>query len=94
MRPLAQLHGVFAPEQTGHCRTVGYYVEEPGTPTPVISRPDIDPTFVMVSVGRLAQAFFEGVDRFLIQVFADSAQRPLAEARLNQLILKFRRGSE
>lgn len=68
----------------GECRLVGYvdYIEPP-----VVSRPEINSGFVMVSVRGLADAFFTGLDRFLVDVIADPARRAVAEARLGKLIL-------
>jgi hypothetical protein len=44
---------------------------------------------VMVSLHYVAEAFFAGVDHFLVDVFADQQRRPMAEARLKTLILEF-----
>jgi hypothetical protein len=39
-----------------------------------------------VSVHALADAFFLGVDKFLVDLFADEKKAPIAEQRLKKLI--------
>lgn len=46
---------------------------------------NIDKAFVLVSVPALAEAFFAGIDRFLVDRFADPAIRPIMEERLRKL---------
>jgi hypothetical protein len=48
--------------------------------------PDVFSDLVIVSVEGLAEAFFRGVDQFLIDVFADRARAPLVEARLKKCV--------
>jgi hypothetical protein len=72
----------------GACRAIGYTERmEP----PVVYRPGVDPTFVMVSLHHLAEAFFSGIDQFLMDVHADPARRAAADRRLGELILSLRR---
>jgi hypothetical protein len=65
------------------CRAVGY--TDKMSP-PVRYNPTKSTEIVMVSLHHLAEAFFAGLDRFLVDIFADSARRPTAEARLAKLI--------
>jgi hypothetical protein len=63
----------------GKCRMVGYadyMVPE------VYYRPKVSTELVMVSIRGLAEAFFSGVDAFLIDLFSDSVKAALAEERL------------
>jgi hypothetical protein len=43
---------------------------------------NIDPTLVLVSVPALKDAFFKGIDAFLVDAFADKAKRPILVERL------------
>jgi hypothetical protein len=69
----------------GKCRVIGY--TDRMVP-PIRYAPAVSTEMVMVSLYHLADSFFEGVDRFLIDVFADSARRTSAEARLRKLIME------
>ena len=54
----------------GQCRLIGYMTE----PLPeIIYRPEVDRGMVLVSVPALAQAFFRGVDSFLVRALNDPA---------------------
>lgn len=54
---------------------------------PVRYRPDIDPDLVLVSVQALADAFFEAVDRFLVELFRDPSRAEVANARLQNMFV-------
>jgi hypothetical protein len=78
-------HGVQSKlSRQGKARKIGYM--DKAIPE-VVCRPEIDPTFIMVSIDALAQAFFDGIDKSLIYMFADSARRAIAEKRLPGLLV-------
>ena len=56
--------------------------------------PAVSKDLVMVSVEGLAEAFFAGVDRFLIEAFADEDKARVVEQRMRTLAhqLPFRKG--
>ena len=66
----------------GRCRKIGYM--DVSVPE-VRYNPEIAPDTVLVSVAALADAFFEGVDRFLIDLFAGPSAA-LAEQRIHTLV--------
>jgi hypothetical protein len=41
---------------------------------------------VLVSVPALAEAFFKGIDSFLVDAFSDKARAPIIEARMKNLV--------
>lgn len=49
-------------------------------------KPSVSQDLVMVSVTALAEAFFRGLDRFIIELFGDPAREPLARRRLQKLV--------
>ena len=49
--------------------------------------PSLTPPLVMISIDALATAFFDGIDKFLIDIFTDKAKRELAEKRLPWLLV-------
>ena len=55
----------------------------------VVCNPAIDPTLVVVSIEAMAKAFFDGINRFLIDLFTDAKRRELAEKRLPWLLVAF-----
>ena len=67
----------------GKCRMVGYMNK---SVPEVRYNPRVDKDLVMVSVIGLAEAFFRGVDRFIIDVFGDPMRAPLARGRLRKLV--------
>jgi hypothetical protein len=76
----------------GKCRMVGYMnISVPD----VIYNPRVATDLVMVSVTGLAEAFFRGVDRFIIDLFGDPVRAPLARERLRKLVhrLPYKAGS-
>jgi hypothetical protein len=52
--------------------------------------------FVLVSIEALAEAFFNGVDKFLINIFANKERASIAEQRLKKLVhlLPFEKDNE
>ena len=42
-----------------------------------------------MSVPALADAFFSGVDKYLVDLFADKKKAPIAEQRLEELVQVF-----
>jgi hypothetical protein len=67
----------------GKCRKLGYA----DTCSPEVAfSPEIAKDFALVSIRGLADAFFKGVDRFLVDVFADASRGALAEARLRDCV--------
>jgi hypothetical protein len=67
----------------GDARQIGYVDKS----VPEITyNPSISKDLVMVSIAALAESFFQGVDKFLIDVFSDSKRAPLVEDRLQSLV--------
>jgi len=67
----------------GKCRNIGYVDDcEPE----VIVNPSVSKNLVLVSIKGLAEAFFSGVDKFLINTFSDSVKAKLAESRFPKLV--------
>lgn len=67
----------------GKCRQIGYL---PECKPEVIYNPKISTDLVMLSIKGLADAFFNGIDRFLIALFANSDKAKVAEKRLPKLV--------
>jgi hypothetical protein len=67
----------------GKCRQVGYM--DKSIPE-VCFEPTVAKDVVMLSVPALAEAFFCGVDRSLIDLFADRNRASIAEQRLKNLV--------
>lgn len=72
-------------------RMLGYVV---GMTPPIKYDSLISKELVMVDVRALAEAFFVGLDRFLIDLFSNSKKRLLIESRLNELLCLFPRSSK
>ncbi len=51
--------------------------------------PSVDPTLVMVSIEALANAFFAGIDKCVVDAFADLSEPPAVEARLQKLLTQY-----
>lgn len=68
----------------GKCRTIGYSFVGAH---PTVYDPAIEPNFVVLSLDALSQAFFAGIDRFLVDLFADPARRPTVEQRIKKLLM-------
>jgi hypothetical protein len=69
--------------RAGVCRRVGYM--DKAIPE-VAYNPVIDKSIVLVSVRALRDAFFSGVDSYLVDSFADQKKAPLLEERLRKLL--------
>jgi hypothetical protein len=67
----------------GQCRMVGYM--DKSVPE-VRYNPDVKKDFVLVSVAALAEAFFRGIDQFLVDLFTDRRRAEVAEKRLQRFI--------
>lgn len=70
----------------GTCRQIGYL--DKAIPE-VRFKPAVSKKLVLVSVPALADAFFRGIDQFLIDVFADKNKASIAEGRLKHLVQAF-----
>ncbi len=67
----------------GKCRMIGYanhIVPE------VQYEPNVSKDLVMLSIRGLAEAFFTGVDSFLVDLFANKIRAKLAEQRFTQIL--------
>ena len=71
--------------RSGNCRMVGYM--DKSIPEVRYDK-NASKDLVLVSVPALMTAFFEGVDRFLPNLFSDAKKAPVAEQRLQTLIHK------
>ncbi len=65
----------------GKCRQVIYKYQRGGQP--IHYRPEVDPSVVIVSIEALVEAFFSGVDRFLVDLFKDKSRGALADQRFH-----------
>lgn len=69
--------------RSGQCRLIGYMSKS----VPEIRyEPKVSKELVLVSVPALAGAFFEGVDKFLIDLFANKDKAKIAEERFKTLL--------
>src|SRR5262249_10261579 len=53
---------------------------------PEIRSAPTQPHLAIVSIPALAEAFFQGIDRFIVDLFTDSRRRPIAEARFQKIM--------
>ena len=67
----------------GKARLIGYM--DKSVPE-VRYNPDVNKQLVLVSVPALAEAFFKGIERFLVDAFSDKERAPIIEARMRNLI--------
>jgi hypothetical protein len=67
----------------GKCRQIGYV--DQSVPE-VCYNPAVSTELVLVSVRALVEAFFNGTDRFLIDVFSDKERAKIAEQRFKTLV--------
>jgi len=86
----AMLHSFGAQSRmsrNGQCRVVIWM--DKAVP-PIIFRPDVQPGYVMVSIAALRDALFEGMDRFLINLYKDpnSKEAKLANSRFQSFVHK------
>jgi hypothetical protein len=72
--------------RAGKCRKLGYADK---MYPPIAYNPTIDKELVIVSIAALAEAFFAGIDKFLIDIFSDLPKGQVAEKRLNELVHYF-----
>ena len=64
------------------CRNIGYVDH---SKPEVMSDPGV-PTLILISVKGLADAFFRGLDQYMIDLFANKERAAVAEARFGKLI--------
>ncbi|MBF0397929.1 MAG: hypothetical protein HQK78_14205, partial [Desulfobacterales bacterium] len=69
----------------GKCRMVCYM--DKGIPE-IRSKPGID-DIVIVSVFALVEAFFTGIDEFLVALFSNKEKATVAEERLKELMQEY-----
>lgn len=67
----------------GACRVVGYM--DHAVPE-VVFNPEVNSDLVLISVRGLAEAYFRGIDRFLVDAFSSDNRRELLESRLRRLV--------
>ena len=67
----------------GKCRQVGYVSKF--APEVSFNR-EISKELVMVSIEALAEAFFRGIDRFLVDLYVDSKRSKAADARFQYVV--------
>jgi len=80
-------HSVYSSlAREGKCRWVGYM--DKSIPE-VKYDPAASKDLVLVSISALAESFFAGVDRFLIDVFSNSDKAKIAEGRLKEMVHTF-----
>jgi hypothetical protein len=75
----------------GQCRMVAYM--DKSVPE-VRYNPAVAKDLVLVSVTALADAFYSGIDQFLVDLFADKKKAETAEKRLTWFIQKHPRKNE
>jgi hypothetical protein len=75
----------------GKCRLVGYM--DKSIPE-VRYNPAVSKELVLVSVPALAEAFFKGVDKFLVDLFANLERAKIAERRLRGFMQKIPTGEK
>ena len=68
----------------GKARMLGYMA---GGHPPVKYDPKVDQNLVIVDCVALADAFFKGLDSFIVDLFADPDKKELAEGRLKKLFI-------
>jgi hypothetical protein len=69
--------------RAGACRRVGYM--DNAVPE-VAYNPVVAAALVLVSVQGLKDAFFKGIDNFLVRAFADPEKAPVVESHLKALL--------
>jgi len=67
----------------GKARLIGYM--DKSVPE-VRYNPKVNKQLVLVSVPALAEAFFQGTDKFLVDAFSDKTRAPVIEARMKILV--------
>ncbi len=71
----------------GHCRVI-LWMDEANPP--ILFRPEVQPQYVMVSIVALRDALFEGMDRFLINLYKNqnSKEAKLTDKRFQSFVHK------
>jgi len=72
--------------KSGECRMIGYM--DKSMPE-VRYNPKISAEIVLVSIPALKNAFFNGIDKFLLDVFSDKAKAKIVEERLETFVHAF-----
>ncbi len=67
----------------GRARRIAFVVHEG---RPIVYNETLHPDFLLLDVPSFADAFFRGMDRFLIEIFADPTRKKLVEPRLEELL--------
>lgn len=67
----------------GECKLLGYATD---MSPPIMYDPQVSKELVIVSIPALADAFFEGVDKYLIDLFS-SEKAEVAERRLKKVVV-------
>jgi len=65
------------------CRQIGYISR---FVSPVLYNPEVSEDLVLVSIEALAEAFYEGIDRFLVDVYLDRQRAEAADARFQYVV--------
>lgn len=80
-------YGVQSAEtKKGKVRMIGYSL---GGYPPILYNPKVDKNLLLLDVNAFAKAFFEGVDQFLIDMYADPKTKAIIEPRVNWLLNRF-----
>ena len=58
---------------------------------PVLYRPDVDPNLIFVSVQAFVEAFFDAIDRSMVELFRDQNRAQVADVRLQNMFVYGRR---
>jgi hypothetical protein len=74
--------------KSGKARQIGY-VWGTEADEDVKYNPSVDKQLVLVSIQALRDVLFEGIDRYLVDLFEDPARRPAAEKRVRWLVATF-----
>lgn len=70
----------------GHCRILGYM--DRSSP-PIRYDASVRDDFALVSIESLIEAFFKGIDDFLVDLFSKPARAAVAERRVRQLVVPY-----
>jgi len=69
--------------KSGTIRMIGYMID--GV-LPIASDTKVNPNLVLLRLDTLRDAFFTGIDRFLMASYSDKQKRPLLDERLRTLL--------
>lgn len=70
--------------QTPGIRRLGWMV---GARPYVKYNPRVDSGYVLADILGMREAFFSGMERFLIESFANDSRRPIIERRINEMVV-------